>query len=249
MQEEDGSTALHCAVKAGCLEIVESLINAGADVNVSNKSGDTPLHIAIKENSLQNIISILDQDVIEQGKVYWVFQDNILHKVGIKDGIMTDTISNSKSTLKVAQFLREVEKEYIQNNDNPLYWIYKDNQLQMFSGSKPGDNDKLLNSCDVSEYATKLVQKLINAGSNVNVKDRFDQTALDYAEQVNNEQIVDLLKAAAMQQGQENAGSDIASDSSSLSPQEDFVGPESEKSEVDVAGDSYEVWTPGCSQW
>lgn len=40
-----GNTPLHRAVRDGNMELVELLLNAGADVNAANHGGDTPLHI------------------------------------------------------------------------------------------------------------------------------------------------------------------------------------------------------------
>jgi hypothetical protein len=38
-----GRTALHCAAKAGFVQVAEALLQAGADVNARNERGQTPL--------------------------------------------------------------------------------------------------------------------------------------------------------------------------------------------------------------
>jgi ankyrin repeat protein len=43
-EEEEGMTPLHVAAYLGRLEIVQILINAGAELNSRDSSGDTPLH-------------------------------------------------------------------------------------------------------------------------------------------------------------------------------------------------------------
>src|SRR5262249_38225705 len=51
--DTDGSTPLHCAIWKGHKEVVELLLDAGADVNAHNQNehwGTTPLHAAAHAN-------------------------------------------------------------------------------------------------------------------------------------------------------------------------------------------------------
>ena len=44
--QRGGESALHIAVRSGCLDCVKALVEAGADVNAKTKDGKTPLHMA-----------------------------------------------------------------------------------------------------------------------------------------------------------------------------------------------------------
>ena len=44
--DRNRETALHIAVRSGCLDCVKALVEAGADVNATTKDGKTPLHLA-----------------------------------------------------------------------------------------------------------------------------------------------------------------------------------------------------------
>lgn len=60
-QDKAGCTALHFAARKNPdPEVIEVLLNAGAEVNAQDKYGDwTPLHFATKENPNPKIIEVL----------------------------------------------------------------------------------------------------------------------------------------------------------------------------------------------
>uniref|UniRef100_A0A1I8H872 ANK_REP_REGION domain-containing protein n=1 Tax=Macrostomum lignano TaxID=282301 RepID=A0A1I8H872_9PLAT len=58
VQQVHGATALYIAVQEGHRKVIESLINAGADVNIKIKSGEGPLHYASQSN-LHSLVDIL----------------------------------------------------------------------------------------------------------------------------------------------------------------------------------------------
>ncbi|XP_015185613.1 PREDICTED: ankyrin repeat domain-containing protein 27-like isoform X2 [Polistes dominula] len=58
---DNGKTVLHIASIVGSLEIIQLLLDAGADVNVTTKfEGHTPLHLACSANKIQAVKIILD---------------------------------------------------------------------------------------------------------------------------------------------------------------------------------------------
>lgn len=57
-KDDGGNTPLHCAVRAGKMDMVTMLVKLGADVNAKNDFDDTPMKIA-EEKGLISIISFL----------------------------------------------------------------------------------------------------------------------------------------------------------------------------------------------
>jgi len=71
-RDENGNTMLHWAVINGHLDIVELLVEEGANINAVNWHGDTPLHLAAKyapnlaKQNRENDKKAADDDQIEQ---------------------------------------------------------------------------------------------------------------------------------------------------------------------------------------
>ncbi|KAK2585143.1 hypothetical protein KPH14_008649 [Odynerus spinipes] len=60
LYNENGETVLHVASTVGCLEIIQLLLDAGANVNIATKfEGRTPLHLACLANKIQAVKIIL----------------------------------------------------------------------------------------------------------------------------------------------------------------------------------------------
>jgi len=85
-----GDTALHMVVRTGnygsfynVLEIIKSLLDAGADVNIKNNFGDTPLHVTldiqqgIVPSEIDDIVKEFDEKNNEQTASYFeeIFKD------------------------------------------------------------------------------------------------------------------------------------------------------------------------------
>jgi cytohesin len=63
---EDGSTPLHIAAGSGALDVVQLLVEAGADINSHNDVGLTPLHQAIYQSDRS------DEDSIDLRTIDWL---------------------------------------------------------------------------------------------------------------------------------------------------------------------------------
>ena len=48
VQDKNGATPLHRAVRTRCADAVRCLLDAGADPSIRNKPGSTPFHLAVQ---------------------------------------------------------------------------------------------------------------------------------------------------------------------------------------------------------
>lgn len=55
---------MHAAARQGSLEAVNSLINAGANINLSDVHGQTPLHIAAQKGYVEVIKALIAEGAI-----------------------------------------------------------------------------------------------------------------------------------------------------------------------------------------
>jgi ankyrin repeat protein len=58
---ESTGSVLHAAVSSGRKEVVQLILDAGANVNATNDLGETPLHLAAKEDERVSIVELLLQ--------------------------------------------------------------------------------------------------------------------------------------------------------------------------------------------
>ena len=60
MQDNEGKTPVHYAVKSRNLQMVEALLNVGANSIMQDNEGKTPLHYAVKSRNLQMVEALLN---------------------------------------------------------------------------------------------------------------------------------------------------------------------------------------------
>ncbi|WP_346350386.1 ankyrin repeat domain-containing protein [Spiroplasma endosymbiont of Calodromius spilotus] len=63
--DKEGFTALHSAVEENDTEMVELLINSGANVNTINTTGETPLHLAVKLDDIAMVQTLIKHPQID----------------------------------------------------------------------------------------------------------------------------------------------------------------------------------------
>ena len=56
-----GLTPLHHAARCGHIELIEFLVDRGADLEAANRHGHVPLSVAVEENQIESVVCLLDR--------------------------------------------------------------------------------------------------------------------------------------------------------------------------------------------
>ncbi|WP_078131414.1 ankyrin repeat domain-containing protein [Leptospira kirschneri] len=176
-----GNTPLHISVNNGNLEIVEKLINLGADVNSKNTEGDTP---AFK---------------IPWGRKEGLELLQLLHKHGAnlfeKNNDQTSLLHYAalNNQISILEFLLEQGLDPNQGNlknETPLYWTVHYNSLKCVSillnaGSninwKNSEGRTVLHEAAERDYQD-LIQIFLQAGADKETIDNEEKKPIDLAE-------------------------------------------------------------------
>ena len=73
LSSEDGNTLLHLAVQSDGLDVVDLLLNLGANPSIKNLKNETPAHTAARAGNLQ-ILKFL----VENGGLHGILDDLII---------------------------------------------------------------------------------------------------------------------------------------------------------------------------
>ncbi len=143
----DGSTALHCAAKAGQLDMVRYLVEQGAQVDFHNDKGRTPLHEASLVNNEPGFVLLIDHgavvspdligDIIKAGHidllriVFARFEDSMIDQ----HGQLVFEFSARLNSLPVMDLItssEKVDRNWISTNGKKaLYWVVKYGRLPL----------------------------------------------------------------------------------------------------------------------
>ena len=78
----NGNTPLHLACEGGREEVVQLLIDSGANIKQTNNEGEIPTHVAIQYGSI-NIVTMLQQRCAETLLCQDKYKRTVLHHAAI----------------------------------------------------------------------------------------------------------------------------------------------------------------------
>lgn len=116
---EKKSTALHLAVSAGYLDVVEALIGKGVDIDACDADGDTPLQWAVEKGSLEIVNSLL-RNGAQINKRNESTGEVVLHwavkcgHVGITELLLARRADPSLIDLDVIQIHKSADEEQVE---------------------------------------------------------------------------------------------------------------------------------------
>jgi len=192
------NTPLHLAVMDGRKEIVETLIEKGADVNATNWKGNTPLHLAligdhkeIAERLLKEDTDVNTMNEDDSTALLIVLRDCDIEKDIVKRLIEKGADVNLAGAdgftpMHETLMYRPKEKEIVE-------WLIEkgaDVNLADYLGNTPLHRASYIGNKDT-------VKLLIAGGADVNATDNNGNTPLHSASKHGRENIVELLIASS----------------------------------------------------
>ena len=194
--DNDGDTCLHVAVTEDCSkEVLQALINRGADVNATNKTNATPLMIACKKASMESINVLLNAGAdpnISGTSCFRCLHDAVT--LGHKKEIL-QVLINHGADVNAANT----------NNETVLMtacWIKNIDAINLLleAGADPniaGANGfRCLHDAVTKGSSIEVLLAIINHGADINATNMNNETALMIACQMENKDTINALLSA-----------------------------------------------------
>ncbi len=192
----DGTSAMHLAASRGHAEMLKAMINAGADINVTqdapSEAGNTPLHIACLNRKVECVKALVENGADES--VCNVKGETAAHTLFSKLSKRCSGL-NDNDEKYCKQILSYLKNTDAQRNDGrtPLMLLQFCNinliravQSLILDGgadvNKTDDYGRTALIIAADEHCFKeTIKELVIAGADVNAADKSGRTALHYA--------------------------------------------------------------------
>jgi transcription factor MBP1 len=170
--DDKGHTALHWAVAMGDLDIVKTLLNQGASIDVQSKSGETPLMRSVlftniyEKQNMERIASLLVRTVNMQD---WV-GSTVFHHIA--------TTTTSKKKYQCARY-------YMDCILNKMAEVLSPDQIERILNEQDNQGDTAI-TIAARNGARKCVRSLIGRNAAVDIPNKVNITADQLIVQLNN---------------------------------------------------------------
>ena len=172
----DGWTALMHAARDGHTEVVKTLIEIGANINIQNDNGDTALILAARRG-LTEIVKILVENGADMN-----IKDSRYGRTALIYAAKDSRYGRTALIYAAREGRTEVVKLLIDNGANMNIKDSRYGRTALDMAAREG--------------RTEVVKLLIDNGANMNIKGRYGRTALDMAEGRGHTEIINILRAA-----------------------------------------------------
>ena len=231
IQNSDGETPLFVAVHEEHPEIVTYLIDNGADVNhKSTKDGWTVLHIAcfLKNAEIVNILLDNNVDINVTSNtgatpLYLVCEHGSHNEMSID--IIYDLILAAEELGVLAQYINKKEEHgyfplYVacKNGDNDIVELLLEKGANLDEKNEQRQTALIIAIQENQEKShLEVIETLLKAGADLLYTDNTGHTALDWAQQNDDDDVIRLLFQSAPSTSNTSSSSNTTSRSSSKS--------------------------------
>jgi len=176
IKSESGETPLYVAIYEGHLEIIQYLVDNGADID-DTYNGESALYVTCKHGTHREItIEIIEYllDVVESDEVE-SDEDKYINQKG-KKGFFSLYIACDKGDHDIVNLLLERGADINQATDDGTTAL-------IIAVQENKDNSHL-----------EIIETLLKAGANTGAEDNEDNSALHYAEENDDAEVIELLE-------------------------------------------------------